>query len=87
MDAVVQLVRVVRARDNALPAGNAPVGEEAEFRTGMLSFGVMTPEATERTALQEDCRADAWPIMEREALDIKNNVRQCHRLNDAPLVK
>jgi predicted aconitase len=74
VSAVVQFVGMVRAGDDALTAMNAALGSVSKVASGMLSLRIMTPETAHRTSLQENRRADSRAVVNREALDVKNDV-------------
>jgi hypothetical protein len=51
---------------------------ELDLKTRLQTFRIMAPEATQRTAFKKDCCPDAWAIMDRKTLDIKNYTCKRH---------
>ena len=56
----------------AIPAQCAAPWLGDQLWEGQLAFRVMAPETAQGAAFEKDCRADAWPIMDGEPADIKD---------------
>jgi hypothetical protein len=61
-----------RADGSALLTADAFVPQKGKLTFLRFTFGVMAPDAVQRTALEKDDRADALAIVERKMLDIEN---------------
>ncbi len=61
-----------RANGYAGPAADAQFWLVRQFRVWVDRFGIMTPGAAQRASFQKNGRADARPIIKREALDFEN---------------
>jgi len=58
--------------DKAFAAADASVGIEHDLRLQVDAFGVLAPEAMERTSFEKDSCTDAGSIMNRESLNIED---------------
>jgi hypothetical protein len=56
-----------------------------ELRSDFDAFGVVAPLTAQGTALQEDGRPDARPVVDRVALDVENPA--CHAETSASLMR
>ena len=63
---------LMRAGANALATGQALFRKERHHGSGVDALRVMAPDAAQRATLQENCSADAGPVMNRKTLDIEN---------------
>jgi hypothetical protein len=61
-----------RADGGALLTADAFVPQKGKLTFLRFTFGVMTPDTVQRTALEKDDRADALTIVERKMLHIEN---------------
>jgi hypothetical protein len=61
---------MIGAAFEALTTADAAVEEELQFGLGLQGLGIMTPEATQVTALEKDRRTDAGTIVDGETLDV-----------------
>ncbi len=78
VDTVMQFMGMVRACFDAFTARDTPIGKITKLRLGMLPFGVVAPEALHRTSFEEHRCADARSIVQREALNVENNICSIH---------
>lgn len=77
-DALVAVGNVItRANGGASAAMDAAARLIGYLPNAGLAFGIMAPRAPKRTAFQEEGRADAWTIMQAEALDVENHPGFC----------
>jgi hypothetical protein len=65
-------MRALRANTEAIPTANALVGLKRQHGPGIDSFGVVTPDTPQGTALNEYGCADSGTIMDRETLYLEN---------------
>ena len=78
MRAVVDFVGMVRTCDDTLAAGDTPFGYVAKLGFRVLPFGIVAPEAMHGASFEEHSCADARTIVQREALNVENNVSSVH---------
>jgi hypothetical protein len=57
---------------NALAASNTFLGKERDDLRCIHPFGIVTPDAAQRAAFEENGRADAGPVVDGETLDVEN---------------
>jgi hypothetical protein len=62
----------VLAEIYTIAATDAAVIAKDQFFFGRYRFRIVTPSTMERTAFQEDSRANARPIIDRKPLNIEN---------------
>jgi len=62
-----------RADSEAPTTTDTSVREKHNFRFKPNAFRILTPKTVKRTALEKNCCPDAWPVMNREALNIKDS--------------
>jgi hypothetical protein len=67
----------VRTDSKASATTDAPFGEEHDFWLNMYTLRVLTPETTKRTTLKKNSCSDAWSVMNREPLNIKDETLYC----------
>jgi hypothetical protein len=79
MSADAHFMGLVRARDDALSAGDTSFRKVAKLRFRMLPFWIVTPEATHGASFQEHGCADARTIVQGKTLNVENNVSSVHR--------
>jgi hypothetical protein len=78
MDPVVESVCMVRASLDTRPAGDAAGGGIADLGTEQTSFGVVAPEAAQRTSFEENRCADPGTIVDRKTLNIEDESGALH---------
>jgi len=76
--AVMQLMSMAWACLDTFAAGNTSIRKVTEFGVGMLPFGIVAPEALHGTTLEEHGCANARSIVQRETLNVENDICGVH---------
>ena len=69
---VAEYVGAMGTCDQALTTTDASLGNEHQLRLDVNALWVLAPETAERATLEKDNCSDAWPIVNREPLNVKD---------------
>lgn len=62
----------LRADLGATTRIRAPLYEDGDLGSSLYGFRILTPEAAKKAALEEDRRANAGTVVQREPLNVRN---------------
>ena len=72
MNFIFQFVRLVGASNNTIATADTSFRKKLNLRMRISPLGIVAPEAAQRAALEKHRCPNAWPIVNRESLDVEN---------------